>query len=231
MNDRATEEDQISRAETPPQNEYDQLLQHDYDGIREYDNPLPGWWVWLFWATIIYSGFYWVYYHIGDGPTVEEKHEVAMVRHIEAQLAQIGELKPDNETIVRYMHNEDWMRAMGGVFRGQCAQCHAADGGGLIGPNLTDGYYQHVREPADIFRVIRDGAAGGSMPPFEGRMREPQMILIAAYVASLRGTEPAQPLAPDGRRAPPWLEPVPQKQAGDEQAGDVQTTDEQAGDE
>lgn len=190
--------------EHPPLDEYDKLLNHNYDGIQEYDNPLPGWWVWLFWLSIIFSAGYWMYYHIGVGPSLEDKYDRAVVAHVERQLAQLGDLRADNETIIRFMNDEQYMRAMGGVFRAQCAQCHGADGGGLIGPNLADEFFKNVREPSDIFKVIRDGAANGNMPAFADRMREPQMILIAAYVASLRGTEPAAPRAPEGVRIAPW---------------------------
>lgn len=190
--------------EHPPLDEYDKLLNHNYDGIQEYDNPLPGWWVWLFWVSIIFSAGYWMYYHIGVGPSLEDKYDRAVVAHVERQLAQLGDLRADNETIIRFMNDEQYMRAMGGVFRAQWAQCHGADGGGLIGPSLADEFFKNVREPSDIFKVIRDGAANGNMPFFADRMREPQMILIAAYVASLRGTEPAAPRVPEGVRIAPW---------------------------
>ena len=57
----------------------DRLLDHEYDGIQEYDNPLPSWWVWVFWATIIFSGAYIMYYHVGIGPTVHDEFEAQAV--------------------------------------------------------------------------------------------------------------------------------------------------------
>lgn len=184
--------------------EYDRLFDHSYDGIQEYDNPLPGWWTWLFVLSIIFSVLYFMYYHIGIGPTVEDRYETQMARQVSNQLAQLGDLQADDATIMTFVHRQDWMNAMGGIFRGQCAQCHAADGGGNVGPNLTDDMWKNVRAPRDIYRVISQGIPGTSMPAFGDRFREPQLILLASYVASLRGTTPAQPKPPEGARTPPW---------------------------
>jgi cytochrome c oxidase cbb3-type subunit 3 len=189
---------------------YDRLMDHEYDGIREFDNPLPGWWTWLFVGSIIFSVIYVAYFHFGVGPSIEDRYQTAQARQVEALLAQLGEIAPDNETIVRFMHKDDWMTAMQGVFTGNCAQCHVADGGGGIGPNLTDDQYKNVKEPADIFTVISEGIPGTSMAGWSDRLREPQMILLAAYVASLRGTEPANGIASEGSRIDPWPAPPPE---------------------
>ena len=188
-----------------PRDDFGDLTDHDYDGICEYDNPLPGWWTWIFVATIAFSIVYYFYYHpTGIGADIHLKYEAQMVAHISRQLEQLGELHADDGTIVEFMGKSDWMNAMAGIFRGTCAQCHAADGGGGIGPNLTDDNYLHVNAPKDIYEVITNGWPGTSMPSFKDRFREPQRILLAAYVASLRGTNPAQPKAPQGPTISPW---------------------------
>ena len=179
-------------------------FQHEYDGIVEYDNPLPGWWKNLFWLTVIWSPFYAFYYHFGKGPSVEEAYESQVAAQVEAQLSQLGVLLPDNPTVLGFTERSEWMGAMAGVFRGQCAQCHASDGGGNIGPNLTDMHWKNVKEPKDLVTVITNGAANGSMPAFGARFREPQIILLAAYVASLQGTTPANALPADGEELLPW---------------------------
>ena len=193
-----------------PDRERDFLLDHNYDGICEYDNPLPGWWTWIFIATIAFSIVYYLYYHATEiGADIHQKYETQMVAHISRQLEQLGELHPDDATILEFTRKSDLMNAMSGVFRGTCAQCHAADGGGGIGPNLTDNNYLHVKTPKDIYEVISNGWQGTSMPAFKDRFREPQRILLAAYVASLRGTAPAQPKAPQGESIAAWPAPAP----------------------
>jgi cytochrome c oxidase cbb3-type subunit 3 len=187
--------------------DYDRMFEHDYDGIQEYDNPLPGWWTWLFIISIAFSCIYILYYHVGVGPSVEEKYQAEVAAHYERLLESLGEIRGDNETIVKLMYNEEWMSAMGGMFGGNCAQCHAADGGGTVGPNLTDDFYKNIREPADFYTVISEGIAGTSMPVWKDRLSEPQIILLAAYVASLRGTTPAAPKASEGNRIEPWPPP------------------------
>jgi cytochrome c oxidase cbb3-type subunit 3 len=206
------------------QSTYGELMDHEYDGIREYDNPLPGWWTWIFWVTVVFSAVYVFYFH-GAGPSIEDRYQAAVARHVENLLAQLGVITPDNRTIVEFMGNEDWMSAMGGLFKGNCSQCHAVDGGGNVGPNLTDEHYKNVTEPADIFRVINEGVAGTSMKGWSDRLREPQMILLAAYVATLRGTEPAVPKEAEGDRIAPWpaLDDLQEPEGGE--SGEQESTE------
>ena len=189
--------------------DHDRMLDHDYDGIREYDNPLPGWWKWLFIGTIVYSVPYMMHYHLGMGPSLDEAYQAQVAAHVEKLLAALGEIQADDPTIVRFKDNEQWMSAISGVFSSNCATSHGADGGGDIGPNLTDDFYKSVQTPADLFTVISEGVPGTSMPPWKDRLREPQMILLASYVASLRGQPAANPKAAEGSRIDPWPEAPP----------------------
>jgi len=182
----------------------DMLMDHEYDGIREYDNPLPGWWTWLFVASVFFSVLYYFYYHIGTGPTIQQKYDMQVAAHVERLLEQLGEIRADNATILAFKDNHEWMSATKGLFAGNCSQCHGADGGGGIGPNLTDDLYINIKQPEDLFTVITKGVANKGMQAWEARLSEPQRILLAAYVASLRGTTPATPKAAEGSSVPAW---------------------------
>jgi cytochrome c oxidase cbb3-type subunit 3 len=179
-------------------------MDHEYDGIHEYDNPLPGWWTWLFILSVVFSVLYVGYYHIGIGPSVEDKYQSEAAAYVESLISKLGDIRADNATILEYKDNADWMAATGGMFVGNCAQCHAADGGGNVGPNLTDGYYKNIKEPRDIFRVITEGVPAKGMQAWEDRLSEPQRILLAAYVASLRDTTPVSPKEREGDAIPAW---------------------------
>ena len=88
-----------------PQSDPDKIkMDHNYDGIEEYDNPLPGWWKWLFVASIVFTPMYWLFYHSGaEGRTLEGQYGFALAENTRLQFAEIGDLKPDAETITRFM--------------------------------------------------------------------------------------------------------------------------------
>lgn len=179
------------------------LLDHEADGIQEYDNGLPQWWTIIFWATIVFSGCYPAYYHYGVGPTVTQEYEDEVGAAAAAQVAKLGRLTPDNATIVALSTDANKVLVGRAMFRTNCAVCHGADGGGGVGPNLCDNTYINVSSPEDIARVIRDGVVPKGMPAWGPRYNDTQLALLAAYVASLRGTTPASPKAPQGDKTPP----------------------------
>ncbi len=183
------------------------LTDHNYDGIQEYDNPLPGWWKFLFWCTIVFAPLYWLYFHEGiEGRSIYDKYEQHMASIFELRFQEIGELKPDRATILKYMNEPDWLAVGKVVFKTNCVSCHGADAGGLVGPNLTDDSWKNVHNVEDIAKVIEIGAANGAMPAWKNRLSHPnQIVLTAAYVASLR-KNPVSGRAPEGNVIPPWGE-------------------------
>jgi cytochrome c oxidase cbb3-type subunit III len=182
------------------------LLHHTYDGIEEYDNPLPGWWSALFFATFVFSISYLMYYHSGvEGRSVHDEYAEDASRIFEQRFAQVGELEPDRETLLKYMDDPQWRLVGETMFKANCVSCHGPGGRGGVGPNLTDDHWKHVTKIEDIARVISDGAANGAMPGWRNRMSHVnQIVLTAAYVASLRGTDAPGGTAPEGPKIPPW---------------------------
>ena len=181
------------------------LTEHCYDGIQEYDNPLPGWWVWLFIATVLFAPVYWVYFHFGtEGRSTHDEYDRHMASIFELRFQEIGELQADRATILKYMKDPKWSAVGKVVYQTNCANCHGPDGGGAIGPNLTDHFWKNVKNVEDIARVIRDGAANGAMPAWKNRLsHQNQIVLTAAYVASLRGQEVSGKAA-EGNEIPAW---------------------------
>ncbi|MEL6498401.1 MAG: cbb3-type cytochrome c oxidase N-terminal domain-containing protein [Planctomycetota bacterium] len=186
------------------------LLEHEYDGIREFDNPTPGWWHALFFLFVIFGVFYMVLTTgspMYDTPKMShEKHKLAWIT---AKFGEIGELAPDEATLVRYyadpseQYAERWMPYAASLFKANCVSCHGANGEGSVGPNLTDDAYISVASITDIYDVIQNGANAGAMPAWGTRFHPNEVILLSSYVASMRGQN-LPGLPPDGDVPEPW---------------------------
>lgn len=188
---------------------YGNLLDHEYDGIREYDNPTPGWWHMIFLGTVIFSVLYVVFWHFSPAAwTIEEAWAERQIREDKRMFGSIGELKPDGPTILGLMQDEKMMSIASGLFIGNCVQCHGPDGGAgggaYPGVNLTDDAYKSVRVVEDIYQVLNKGANNGAMPAWETRLGQNERIILSAYVARLRGTPAKNGKPPEGEVIPAW---------------------------
>lgn len=186
---------------TPSQHEgeHDHLLDHDYDGIREYDNPLPGWWVWLFVATIVFSGGYFAYYQLGPGPTILAEYEADMKLAAEQEARRLASAGQASEEQLRALQRD--ARAMASArdtFMVRCAACHGPEGQGLVGPNLADEFWLHGGTLAAIRHTIEEGVPEKGMVPWKQQLKPEEIEAIAAYVGTLRGTNPPNPKPPQG---------------------------------
>jgi cytochrome c oxidase cbb3-type subunit 3 len=187
----------------------DELLDHEYDGIREYDNPCPTWWHLILWGTVVFSAVYFVFFHIApltgtNGWSMVEAYDASVADNMKARFAEIGELQADEPTLVNCLRNPELLAVGKSVYQTHCKSCHAADGSGLVGPNLTDDYYKNVKQLLDIVTVIEDGAANGSMPAWRNRLIPNEVVLVSAYVAGLRGQNLPGPRGPEGAQIDPW---------------------------
>jgi cytochrome c oxidase cbb3-type subunit 3 len=203
----------------------DKLKEHAYDGIQEYDNPLPGWWKWMFVGSFVFSIFYLLYFHIGaPGRTIHDQYDREVAINTRLQFQDIGELEPTQETLVAYLHKPSWLKVGQVVFKTNCISCHGREGEGKVGPNLTDDYYKNLRNIEGIAKVIANGAGNGAMPAWSNRLHPNEIVLVSAYVASLRGTQPSsEGKPPEGSEIDPWPEPPPEEEAG---AGEDKARDE-----
>lgn len=179
----------------------DDLLEHDYDGIKEYDNDLPNWWVWLFWITIIGGGIYAIYFHNPLVPTP--------LQRLEADLESIEKLKDDMavESGVAELTDEDLLLLVSDKSRiskgqelyvGKCMPCHGDKGQGTIGPNLTDEYWIHGGKPTDIKRIIVDGVQEKGMLAWKNIINNEDIDSLVAFTLSLAGTNPEGAKGPEG---------------------------------
>lgn len=182
----------------------DHLLDHAYDGIQEYDNPLPGWWVWLFWASVVFSVLYAMFYHFGQGESVVQQYERTMLAHYAAQSKALLAAGPiTDESIAKLGSNAQMMSAAKSLFVGKCAVCHGNLGEGKIGPNLTDDYWLHGGKPTDVYKTITEGVISKGMIAWKNQLGPGEILALAAYVGSLQGTNPPNPRPPQGNKFDP----------------------------
>lgn len=190
---------QYSTMATPIEKEKEILMSHDYDGIRELDNRIPPWFHALFWGTIIFAVVYMIQFHvIGSGDVQAEEYRAemkaaAMEREI---LIKTGAFL--NEETVTFKDDAPTLQQGEEIFNKNCAACHATDGGGLVGPNLTDKYWIHGGGIKNIFTVIKYGVPQKGMISWESQLNPNEMQAVASYIMTLEGTEPANPKAPEG---------------------------------
>lgn len=181
---------------------------HVYDGIQEYDNPLPGWWTLLFYATIIYScGYYFLSLIRPDLLHPEQRYELAVTRDLERQFAELGEIHPDHATLLSFIEDpekEKWLKVGRAIFMTNCVSCHGRDGSGVSGPNMTDDHFLKVKTLADIPVTIINGSVSAGMPAWSTRLGNNEIVLVSAYVASLRGQNLTSARGSEGEVIPPW---------------------------
>jgi cytochrome c oxidase cbb3-type subunit 3 len=184
----------------PIEEESEIILDHNYDGIKELDNNLPPWWVWSFYICIVFAIVYLLRYEVFDGPD--------QIAELETELAQakldIEEYKKtakdlvDVNTVVRLTESSD-LEAGKTIWMANCVACHMADGGGGIGPNMTDKYWILGGGIKNIFSTISEGGRDGKgMIAWKTQLKPSQMAQVASYLLTFQGTTPANPKAAEG---------------------------------
>lgn len=195
----------------PKEKEATLVLEHDYDGIKELDNHLPPWWKWLFYATIVWGAVYLVMYHIVNTlplSTAEYNNEVAYANEQMQKLRAANPEPPIDEATVEATTDVAALADGKSTFLNTCASCHRRDGGGDIGPNLTDQYWKHGGDIKNIFKVVKNGVPNTNMVAWGGVMSPSAIRNVASYVLTLQGSNPQNPKKPEGDLFKPQVEPV-----------------------
>lgn len=180
--------------------EPDRVL-HEIDGIQEYDNRLPNWWLYTLYGALIFAAGYWYHYHsggFGEHPAAEYKAEVERELAAQANQIQVGEATP--EALVALVKDANAVALGGQVFASTCAPCHRGDGGGVVGPNLTDEYWLHGGAPDKIYKTVAAGVPDKGMPAWQAQLGALKTQAVTAFVMSLKGKNVADGKAPQGDR-------------------------------
>lgn len=176
------------------------MTDHSYDGIQELDNFMPPWLQYVFIGTIIYAVGYFAFYTVlGIGKTgVEEYEEELKIEAVAASLRSNSMLASIDETNVELDNSAAALGAGKTIYEANCAACHAIDGGGGVGPNLTDQYWLHGGDIKDVFTVIKYGVIEKGMVPWEDQLSPQEIQEVGSYILSLKGSSPAAPKDPQG---------------------------------
>lgn len=185
------------------------LIDHEADGIQELDNLLPRWWVWLFYLTTLFAVAYMLYYHLykgGDPDLKKYGQQAAEYRRewIRGEAIKQAALKEFESSIATLTPQVDKQVLNEGqqVFMKLCAPCHRADGGGLVGPNLTDDYWIHGSNFVDNVKTIINGVPEKGMLTWRGILKPNEIKAVASYIYTLRGTKPPNPKPPENQAQP-----------------------------
>jgi cytochrome c oxidase cbb3-type subunit 3 len=170
------------------------ISDHDYDGIKELNNPMPKWWRYLFYATIVFSAVYWFRYHVfGDDLQIDEYNK-------EMALAEANKPKPkfDENALVLMTDAENLAKGKA-IYDKNCIACHGAVGeGNAIGPNLVDKYWLNGGSLKDVYQIIKVGKPMKGMLAWQNQLSPEQMLQVSSYTLSLQGTNPPNAREPQG---------------------------------
>ena len=172
----------------------DPKVVHQYDDIQEYDNHLPNWWLWTLYGSVVFAIGYWFYYHgfaAGELPMAELRRE-------QIEIAQKSGKGADEATLVALANDPSSVKGGQETFATLCAPCHAANGGGTIGPNLTDEFWIHGGKPEQIYKVVKDGVVTKGMAAWGSQIGEVKTQAVVAYLLSIRNTNVPGGKAPQG---------------------------------
>lgn len=186
--------------------EHEIILDHNYDGIKELDNDLPPWWIYGFYASIIFAAIYLIKYEVlnGDNQFNELKTEYAEAKIAIEEYKKTAKNLVDFNTVELLTEASDLANGKK-IFDTNCVACHKADGGGGIGPNLTDEYWVLGGGIKNVFKTISQGGRDGKgmIAWSKNGLKPSDIAQVASYVLQFQGTTPAEPKAPEGDK---WVD-------------------------
>ena len=184
----------------PLSEEKDIMMEHQFDGISELDNPTPAWFMWLFYSTIAFAFVYMVFYHVLDyGMMQEEEYAVEMAAaKADRDIFLASSANNIDEASVKENMDSGTLTAGKSIYTTNCIACHGDKGQGSVGPNLTDPYWIHGGKIGSIFKIIKYGVPEKGMISWEKTLSPKQISDVSNYILSLNGTNPPNGKAPQG---------------------------------
>ena len=192
--------------------QYNDEILHDIDGIQEYDNPLPGWLMAIFWGSLIFAILYLAFYALAFGEnTMESEYRseaVGELAEIQAYFDAHPLVPPSAAELLAGAVDPAVVALGQDRFARSCAACHGEAGQGLIGPNLCDSNWFHGGQVTQIFQTVAKGVPAKGMPPWGRALAPEELSALVSYIRSIQGTSPANAREPEGDHVVP--EPLPE---------------------
>jgi cytochrome c oxidase cbb3-type subunit 3 len=193
--------------------EYEDRILHELDGIKEYDNPMPGWLMAIWWGSLLFAALYIVFYALsfGEGSMEAEYRGESQraVASVQAYFDAHPLVPPSSAALLSGAKDPQVLAKGQGRFAKTCAPCHGAQAQGLIGPNLTDDRWIHGGQVEQIFQSVVKGWPAKGMPPWGRAIPPEEIAALVSYIRSVQGASPPNPKAPEGDKVVP--EPIPVK--------------------
>lgn len=177
----------------------DRLIKdHNYDGIRELDNDLPPWWKWLFYLTIVFAVVYLIRIFIFHSDDLIQGREYANEME---KVAKKAPAQPEQEAFkIEILHDDASLEDGKETWTKICSVCHRPDGGGLVGPNMTDNYWLHGNTVQDLYNTVTNGVIEKGMIPYKDQLSDKKRLDVVSFIlVKLQGTNPPNPKAPQGK--------------------------------
>lgn len=166
----------------------DEMLDHEFDGIREYDNPPPPWIMWILYGSLAFAVVYWMVFHtfrVAAFPTAEYDHEMA--RAAEMQLARMSSSELTDDALALMSTIPNHVAEGRQIYDQFCVACHMPDGQGSVGPNLTDAYWLHGGRPLQILKTVTDGVPDKGMVAWGAQLGPSRVQKVTAYLLTIKG--------------------------------------------
>ena len=191
--------------------EFEDKVLHELDGIKEFDNPMPGWLMAIWWGSLVFSAAYLVFYALSFG---EGSMEAEYRGEAQSSLAAVqsyfdaNPLVPPSPAELLAGAKDPAILEVGATrFARTCASCHGEQAQGLIGPNLTDDRWIHGGAVEQVFQSVAKGWPAKGMPPWGRALPPAELSALVSYVRSLQGSTPPNARAGEGEPFTP--EPLP----------------------
>ena len=187
-----------------PDQEQDRVLDHEYDGIQEYDNRLPNWWLFTLYGAIVFAVLYWFTMHTWRiGELSQESYRGEMARAAELQLARMAGKEVSDESLTLMSQVPATVARGQAIFEQFCVTCHKADASGQVGPNLTDAYWLHGGRPLQILNTVTHGVPDKGMAAWGNQLGPTRIQDVVSFVLTVKnknrpGKEPQGVLEEEG---------------------------------